>query len=171
MEIKIPIYNILNMFLTGLVFMGCLAIIYPECALNILKNDIIVNIETGPEIIFTVCTFAAAYEIGLIINRIGSVLIEPFLRRIKIIPFNDDYIKYNNQKKEFPILNTLSREFALSRTGIVLFTILAIAAFDTSKYKIAGIYLIIAFIYLLSCRKHAKKIVDLMNDKDSTEKP
>ena len=30
MEIKIPFYNILNMFLTGMVFIGGCVIIFPE---------------------------------------------------------------------------------------------------------------------------------------------
>ena len=75
MEIKIPFYNILNMFLTGLVFIGGCVIIFPEYTLTVLNNEIIKNLGTGPEIIITVCAFAAAYEVGLIINRVGSVII------------------------------------------------------------------------------------------------
>ena len=116
MEVKIPFYNIINMFLTGLIFVGGCAMIYPEHAVSLLTNELIVCIGTGPEIVLTVCAFAVAYEVGLVINRIGSVLVEPFLKKINAIPFNDDYIRFNQKKKEYPIMNILSREFAVSRT-------------------------------------------------------
>lgn len=164
MEVKIPFYNILNMFLTGLVFLGGCAMICPDFAASILINDIIVNIGTGPEIVFTVCIFAAAYEVGLIINRIGSVIIEPILKKIKAIPFDDDYVKFNQKKKEYPIMSTLSREFALSRTGIALFGILTLIACFAGKKYFSWVFAATTIVYFLSCRKHAKKIVVLMND-------
>ena len=45
MEVKIPFYNILNMFLTGLVFIGGCVVIFPEYALNVLSHEIIKNLE------------------------------------------------------------------------------------------------------------------------------
>ena len=121
MEIKIPFYNILNMFLTGLVFIGGCVIIFPDTATAVLNSEIIKNLGTGPEIVITVCAFAIAYEVGLIINRAGSVILEEILKRFKLIPFIDNYTLFNQKKKEYPIMSTLSREYALSRTGIVLF--------------------------------------------------
>ena len=164
MEIKVPFYNVLNMFLTGLVFIGGCAMVYPELATGFLKSEVIINLKTSPEIILTVCAFAVAYEVGLIINRIGSVVVEPVLKKIKAIPFDDDYVKYNKKKKEFPIMNTLSREFALSRTGIVLFGILTAAAIYGKKIFFIHVFAATAFVYFLSCRKHAGKIVALMKN-------
>ena len=171
MEIKIPFYNILNMFLTGLVFIGGCVIIFPEYTLTVLNNEIIKNLGTGPEIIITVCAFAAAYEVGLIINRVGSVIIEPLLKCIKLIPFNDNYVLFNEKKKQYPIMNTLSREYALSRTGIVLFLTLFVLSLVASKRPLAIAYAVISVIYYLSCRKHSAKIVALMEeDKPTKEK-
>lgn len=170
MEVKIPFYNILNMFLTGLVFIGGCVVIFPEYALNVLNHEIIKNLGTGPEIIVTVCTFAIAYEVGLIINRIGSVIIEDFLRWMKWIPFNDDYVLFNETKKQYPIMSTLSREYALSRTGIVLFLILLILSFYAHNWPIIIACSIITAVYYLSCRKHASKIVELMEGKKPTKR-
>ena len=86
MEIKIPFYHVLNMFLTGLVFIGGCTMVYPDYAAELLVSDLIVNLGTGPEIVFTVCVFAAAYEVGIIINRIGSVVIEPILINSNFAP-------------------------------------------------------------------------------------
>ena len=61
-------------------------------------------------------------------------------------------------------MNTLSREFALSRTGIVLFGILTAAAIYGKNTFFIHVFAATAFVYFLSCRKHAGKIVKLMND-------
>jgi len=164
MEIRIPFYNILNMFLTGLVFIGGCVIIFPDTAVTVLSSDIIKNLGAGPEIVVTVCTFAVAYEVGLIINRTGSVILEPFLKRTRLIPFNDNYILFNQKKKEYPIMSTLSREYALSRTGVVLFLSLLILSVLEARWQLAAIYAVITGIYFFSCRKHAEKIVDLMQN-------
>ncbi len=168
MEIKIPFYNILNMLLTGLVFIGGCVIIFPEYVLCILNNEVIKNLGAGPEIVVTVCLFAAAYEIGLIINRVGSVVVEEFLKWRKFIPFNDDYVLFNEKKKEYPIMNTLSREYALARTGIALFILLLILALIACECLIAIACVIITIINYLSCRKHSSKIVELMEGKKPT---
>ncbi|MDD5902412.1 MAG: hypothetical protein PUC58_03505 [Oscillospiraceae bacterium] len=168
MEIKIPFYNILNMFLTGLVFLGGCVIIFPEYTLAVFNNGIIKNLGTGPEIIITICAFAAAYEVGLIINRAGSVIIEPILKYIKLIPFNDNYVLFNEKKKEYPIMSTLSREYALSRTGIALFLALLILASIACEWTIAIACAVITLVYYLSCRKHSSKIVELMEGKNPT---
>ena len=170
MEVKIPFYNILNMFLTGLVFIGGCVVIFPEYALNVLNHEIIKNLGTGPEIIVTVCAFATAYEIGLIINRAGSVIVEDFLKWRKWIPFNDDYVLFNETKKQYPIMSTLSREYALSRTGIVLFLLLLILAVIDGRWKIGITCALIVVVYYLSCKKHATKIVELMEGKKPTKR-
>lgn len=166
MEIKIPFYNILNMFLTGLVFIGGCVMIFPDTAIAVLNNDIIKNLGAGPEIVVTICAFAIAYEFGLIINRMGSIILEPFLKWTKLIPFDDDYVKFNNKKKEYPIMSTLSREYALSRTGTVLFLILLVLSLFTSNWVLAIVFACITVVYYLSCRKHSTKIVKLMQSEN-----
>ena len=170
METKIPFYNILNMFLTGLVFIGGCSLIFPECALNVLNNEIIKSLSAGPEIVITVCALATAYEVGLIINRVGAIIEELILKRVKWVPFNDDYVLFNKKKKKYPIMSVLSREFAMSRTGSVLFFILLVLAIIEHKWIIAIAFAIIVFIYYMSCRKYSAKIVELMKDKESAER-
>lgn len=165
MEIKIPFYNILNMFLTGLVFLGGCIVVYPNCALELISSEIIKSLGTGPEILVTVCAFAVAYEVGLIVNRFGSVVIEWFLKWAKMIPFNDDYVLFNEKKKEYPIMHTLSREYALSRTGIALFLTLLVISVIAQKWYLVIVCGIITLVYYLSCRKHSSKIVELMEGK------
>lgn len=169
MEIKIPFYNIINMLLTGLLFVGGCMVIFPEKIMLVLDNEIIKNISTGPEIILTVCVFAIAYEIGLIINRLGSILVETILKKTKLIPFDNDYAKFNRVKIAFPIMGTLSREYALSRTGITLYLLLAGISGLQCRWEIMFVCLGITAIYYFSCRKHSSKIVELMKE-DKTSK-
>lgn len=164
MEIKVPFYNILNMLLTGLVFVGGCMFIFPHTASAMLSSGIVKNLGAGPEIIVVVCVFAVVYEIGLIINRIGSVVLEPFLKWTNFIQFNDDYTLFNQKKKEYPIMSTLSREYALSRTSAVLFLLLLILSVVKVKLPLAFICAIITGIYFVSCRKFAGKIVALMQN-------
>lgn len=164
MEVKVPFYNIVNMFLSGFVFIGGCLIIFPDPIVAIFSSDIVKSLGSGPEIVITVCTFAVAYEVGLIINRTGSVILEPILKKTKLIPFNDNYTLFNQKKKEYPIMDTLSREYALSRTGIVLFLSLLILSVVEGKCYLVIVCGAITGIYFLSCRKHAGKIVELMQN-------
>ena len=168
MEIKMPLYDLLNKFLTGLVFIGGSVVVYPARALSILNSEIVKNLGTGPEIVVTVAVFATAYELGLIINRFGSVIIEDVFKRLKLIQFNNDYMLFNEAKKKYPIMSTLSREYALSRTGIALFLSLVVLSFLAGRWSVGISCFVIMIIYFLSCRKHADKIVKLMNSVQGT---
>lgn len=167
MEIKIPFYNIVNMFLTGLALIGGCFLIFFDSLMELLENEtftaFFAKISAGPEILLTVCAFATAYELGLIVNRLGSVLLEPLLKVTKLIPFDDDYKKFNVRKKAYPIMSTLSREYALSRTGVSLFLILTALACHHAEFAYMTVFFAISIVYCLSCRKHASKIVSLMS--------
>ena len=163
MEIKVPFYHVVNMFLTGLVLLGGCIILFPDIASSVLDNSIITRTSAVPEIVGIICIIAIAYEVGLIVNRIGSIFIEPVLKKTKMIPFDIDYVKYNKAKKRFPFMETLSREYGLSRTGTALFLVLTVMALFSSSKVLAIPLIVIAIINIVSCRKHASKIVALMD--------
>ena len=100
--------------------------------------------------------------IGFVLNRAGSVFIEPVFKKLKIIPFNDDYKLYNDMSKEYPIMKVLSREYALSRTSSLLFALLFISSLFSGKKIYMMIFVLCTVMFVLSCRKHATKIVTLM---------
>lgn len=160
MEIKIPFYNILNMLLTGFVFIGCLLLQYIEEVIFFINGKLFFNLSAIDETLLIIILTAIAYEVGLILNRFGSVILEPILK--KLIPFDDRYKVFQEKAKEFPIMNILSREYALSRTGMGEFIILSIFSWKNEKYGLMLIFLIVSSIFYLSCKKHASKIVKLM---------
>lgn len=53
----------------------------------------------GIEVVITFILFGLIYEIGFIINRIGSIVIEPIFKKFKIIHFKNDYKLFNERKK------------------------------------------------------------------------
>lgn len=162
MENKIPFYNIVNMLLTGFVFFGCCIFIYYSIIINLLTTNVIPEISIVTESIITIGIFSITYEIGYIINRIGSIIIEPILIKTKTISFNNNYKKFNDCSKEYPILGTLSREYALSRTSLTLFVITAILALLQKQWVLALVFLLITLLFSFSCRKHAKKILAIV---------
>ena len=161
MEIKMSTYDFFNKFILGLVLTGTVIFAFGsdigkliELTQNIKENGIIITV-------FSVSSFAIVYEVGIIINRLGSIL-EDLLRTFHWIPFNKDYKKFNDKKKEYPIMNILSREYALSRNSIVLFLMISIIVFIRFAWY-GLIPLAIMYVFYYSCKKYSKKIVDLMN--------
>lgn len=159
MEIKISTYDFFNKFLLGLVFIGVIMFSYiDKCTwisdLGVLKDNAIVVT------IFSFSALAIVYETGIIINRLGSIL-EEFLKFAHLIPFNNDYKKFNEKKKEFPIMNVLSREYASSRNSVILFLLISIIVFIRFCWY-GLIPLTIMLLFYFSCYKYAKKICNLM---------
>lgn len=160
MEIKISTYDFFNKFLLGLVFIGVIIFSYIDniCTWvsnleNVKDNAIVVTI-------FSFSALAIVYEAGIIINRLGSIF-EEFLKFAHLIPFDDNYKKFNEKKKEYPVMNILSREYASSRNSIVLFLLISIIVFIQFCWY-GFIPLSIMFLFYFSCRKYARKICELM---------
>ena len=66
-------------------------------------------------------------------------------------------------------MSTLSREYALSRTGIALFLSLLILALFAFKWSMVIVCAVIMMVYYFSCQKQASKIVELMEGKKPTK--
>ena len=107
-------------------------------------------------------TVNTSYEIGLILNRAGSVIIELVLIKTKFLRFSENYSLYAEASKKTPMLNTISREYALSRTSIVEFLVLAIWSTCIGKWLLSVCYLAVAIVFLFSCKKHSAKIATVV---------
>lgn len=161
---KIPFYDIVNRLLTGLILIGCLILIKNKFIMDFLSPENLEKLNLGTETIMNICFIAIVYEIGLIINRIGSLVVEGISKKINLIKFNDDYKNYNDKKEKYPIHVTLSREYALSRTSFTLFLIISIVAFIERNIIYGFIFMAISILFFYSYRKYSAKIFDLIQE-------
>lgn len=108
---KISSYNLFNNLFPGVVF--CL-LADKFFSFSLIQSDIVVGLFFY-------------YFVGLVISRVGSIIVEPLLRKINIIEFAK-YSEYVAASKADPKLDTLSEINNMYRTVIALFVALALLA-------------------------------------------
>lgn len=101
---KISSYNIFNYLLPGSLF-AVIADALTDCRL--VQEEIVVGIFLY-------------YFIGLVISRIGSVIVDPVLKKIKFVTFVD-YKKFVEASKTDPKIDELSETNNMYRTLCALF--------------------------------------------------
>ena len=162
MKIKLSLYQYLNFILTGLIFTSCVILIFDVDLHQELIIDSLSEFSFSIETVILFVFIGIVYEFGLIINRIGSIFIEPIYKKLHFIKFNINYKLYNERKDEYPILNDLSREYVLSRTQISLFLIVAVLSAVNQRWLFLCVTLLLVVLFSISMYKHSKKIVELM---------
>jgi hypothetical protein len=147
---KISSYNLFNYLLPGIVFA---VLVERITTYKIIQSDIIVGLFLY-------------YFCGLVISRIGSLIIEPFLKRVSFVKFAP-YKDYVQVSAKDPILETLSEVNNMYRTLCALFlTLLATKAFEAITMCLnmsgnASAYILFAgllVLFALSYRKQTKYI-------------
>jgi uncharacterized membrane protein len=104
---KLSSYNIFNYLLPGIVFVGLLRLF---TSYNLIVNEVIVGAFLY-------------YFIGLIISRIGSLVIEPILKKTSLIKFSD-YGKFISASKKDEKIELFSEVNNMYRTFISMLLIL-----------------------------------------------
>jgi len=107
---KLSSYNIFNNLLPGIVF-----VVFAEFFLrrSFIQDDLVVGVFLY-------------YFIGLLIGRIGSLFIEPLLKKISFLKFAD-YKDFLSASKTDSKLEVLSEVNNMYRTFVALFATLLIA--------------------------------------------
>lgn len=147
---KLSSYNIFNYLFPGVLF----AVLLKEVtSYSIIQENIIIGAFVY-------------YFIGLVISRIGSLLIEPILKKISFLQFAE-YKDFVSASKNDPKIELLSEANNMYRTLCSLFLLLlAVKIYKIIEIE-AGIsgdwntYILITFllvIFLLSYRKQTKYI-------------
>jgi len=158
METKIPFYNIINIFLPGLVFVGSCILLFIDETKTLVASITTLG-STGLEVLITVSCFAIAYEVGYIIFRLGVVAIEPVL--MKLFGWTD-YKNYTaagkTSENAHNKLEMFSREYGHARTQITLFIVLAILASIRINWWVMVGCILCVVLFVLSTRGHMIKI-------------
>lgn len=164
MEIKLPIYDWVVRFLNGVLSVVLLAVVDADFFVAVLKTEVVKEFLSKPELVLLSVSFAIAYELGYIVDRLGS-LMESIFKRIKAIPFNDDYALYNKAKADYPIMSTLQKGYAVSRTQFALFAVFSVVAAILHQWAFMCSLIFHSGVQYFSWAKFAKKIVKLMISK------
>ncbi len=157
METKVPFYNIVNIFLPGLVLLGSSVLLFLDKVKTLVQ--VITNLgSTGLEILVTVSLFAIAYEVGYIIFRLGSAVIEPLLKMMFGWTEYSDFIAAGKtSEKAHDKLEMLSREYGYARTQITLFVALSVLTGIRANWWIMGICIVCVGLFTLTARGHMKR--------------
>jgi hypothetical protein len=166
MDVKIPFYNLVNMLLIGMVF------IIGWFTIDMwLISEIFgfIQFYEIPSSLALCILFPVSYQIGLIINRFGSLMEDILKTEVPLknrgwisrhIQFTwRSYELYQKAEKIDPFIKTLSREYALSRNSLTLFLLLAVVAFTCCKIDVGITMVILSMLFYFSMRKHSGKII------------
>lgn len=100
--------------------------------------------------------FFLAYFVGMIISRIGSICIEPLLKKIKFIIFIDYkfYLTAIECDNDIIELNTVNNVYRTILTGLIIFLLVFIkkeinnmCMFISSETVICNLFLILLFLF------------------------
>ena len=147
---KITSYNLFTNLFPGVIF--CL-FSGKISSIDLLQKDIIVGVFVY-------------YFIGLIISRVGSIIVEPILRKTRIALFCDykDFIKASKNDPKLETLSETNNTFRNLISTILCLSILALFSILIKKlpiienYKYIVLALFMLLILVFSYRKQTKYI-------------
>lgn len=147
---KISSYNFFNYLLPGILFSYLLNEL---TTINIIQKDIIIGLFIY-------------YFVGMIISRIGSIIIEPIFKKTKIISFSDytDFVIYSKKDTKIELFSEVNNTYRTITSGAFTLLIikLSIWVFDLlslniSLQKIIGVIAIL-ILFGFSYRKQTNYI-------------
>ena len=158
MEVKAPFYNVVNILLPGLVFIGASVLIFLDDFIDIAERIIAIG-SAGLEALLTIAVLAIAYQVGYIIFRLGAMFIEPLLKKMFGWTSYGEFVEVQKAGR----LDMLSREYAYARTHIALFIALAVMAGIRAHWIPMILCLLCVALFALTARGHIKKIAITVN--------
>ncbi len=147
---KLSSYNIFNYLFPGVVFVVVLS---KTTKYNLIQDDILVGAFFY-------------YFLGLIISRIGSLIIEPILRKISFLIFADysDFVKAEKSDGKIEILSEVNNMYrticSLFLLEIIVIIYERIATIYSISQNLLAIPMMAALflLFLLSYKKQTKYI-------------
>lgn len=152
---KLSSYNLFNYLLPGVLF-SVLASNFTKY--SIIQSDIVTGVFVY-------------YFTGLVISRIGSLIIEPLLKKVSFVRFAP-YVDFVEASKMDEKLETLSEANNAYRTFSALFLLLMLLKLfeiASNKFSIVdrfgpiGLICFLFIMFIFSYRKQIKYIADRVN--------
>lgn len=164
MKDNIPFYSIANMFFVGAVFSIVNILLFQDRFFSIALNDSLYQGMKDWSVVITAAAIVIVFEIGFILNRLSSIVIEPVLAKAKMWPIAQYGLDVSALSKEHPKFQSMITDLVLMRTHILLYLILAVEALF-SQYKLAAVvFLLLIVVFVLAGRKHNSKINKMRED-------
>lgn len=147
---KMSSYNLFNYLFPGVLFV---VIADHFTSFSFIQSDIVIGL-------------VLYYFIGLLISRFGSLIVEPFLRWIKLLKFAD-YPKYLAACKTDPLIETLSEVNNTYRTLIAVFlSLFLLKGYDLlitqnpilKSYSLVIVITLCLILFIFSYRKQTNYI-------------
>lgn len=108
---------------------GCIFMFY----LHELKSIVLIsNTEGGISVFTLLCMW---YVVGIVINRIGSLVIEPLYKKIKIIIFAsyDDYVNAEKKDNKIALLSEVNNFY---RSMVALFSVIILSEITLNEFDV-----------------------------------
>lgn len=143
---KLSSYNIFNYLFPGIIFVVLSEVV---TSFSFIQQDIILGVFLY-------------YFIGLVISRVGSLLIEPFFKKIRFVKFAA-YSEFISASKKDDKLNVLSEANNMYRTFCSLFfALIFLKLYDLLAEKIPtlgrwGDEILIIGFFILFCFSYRKQ--------------
>ncbi len=152
---KISSYNLFNYLFPGILF-------------AVLSKEITTHSFLQENMIIGVFVY---YFIGLVISRIGSLILEPILRKLSFLKFADykDFISASQKDSKIELLSEINNMYRTLTSLFVLIILLKVYELIESKLPILkdwNSYILIAlllFMFLFSYRKQTNYIIKRIN--------
>ncbi len=148
---KLSSYNIFNYLFPGILFVLILDKLTPY---SFVQDDIILGLFLY-------------YFIGLVISRIGSLVVEPFFKAVSFIKFSE-YKDFVAAARSDPKIDLLSEVNNMYRTISALFIVILVLILYSSIEDILPVLkdasvlvliIVLLIVFILSYRKQTKYIV------------
>lgn len=149
---KITSYNLFNYLLPGVLFV---VVLDKVTTFSLIQNDLVVGVFVY-------------YFVGLVVSRVGSLVVEPLLREIGFLKFVD-YKDFVVAFEEDPKIESLSETNNMYRTFVAMFlllVVLKIYEIVAMKYVISDaqglliLVVVLLFMFVFSYRKQTEYVVD-----------
>lgn len=146
---KLSTYNIFNYLFPGVVFV---ILLNRYTGINLAVDDVILGMFLY-------------YFFGLVLSRIGSILIEPALRRTKIVEFSD-YARFIRASKLDDKIELLSEVNNMHRTIIAMLGVLLVISIcnGSATCRLTAGFLGLVILFILSYRKQTSFITKRIDE-------
>ncbi len=148
---KISSYNLFNYLFPGILF----AVLSKEITTySFLQENLIIGVFVY-------------YFIGLVVSRIGSLIIEPIVRKLSFLKFADykDFISASQKDSKIELLSEINNMYRTLTSLFILLILLKVYELIESKLPILKdwkSYILLAlllFMFLFSYRKQTNYII------------